>query len=59
MEEKRIIPLLSVSIWIFYMSVQCDRFNIWSNVFLTQDYLKRYVRMIKKWMDYKNITLIN
>jgi Ser/Thr protein kinase RdoA (MazF antagonist) len=58
-EEKRIIPFLSVSIWIFYMSVQCDRFDNWSNIFLNEDYLKRYVRMIKKWMDYNDILLSN
>jgi Ser/Thr protein kinase RdoA (MazF antagonist) len=58
-EEMRIIPLLGVSIWIFYMSVQCDRFDNWSNIFLTKDYLKRYVRMIKKWMECKDILLLN
>jgi Ser/Thr protein kinase RdoA (MazF antagonist) len=53
-EEKRVIPMIAVSIWFFYLGVQCDRFDNWSNVFLSEDYLKRFVGIIKKWIEYHN-----
>lgn len=56
-EEKRIIPIIAVGIWFFYLGVQCDRFDNWSNVFLTTDYLKRYIATIKKWIEYHNLQI--
>ena len=58
-EEKRIIPFLSISIWFFYLGTQCDRFDNWSNVFLSEEYLKRFIGMIKKWMAYNRIEIEN
>jgi Ser/Thr protein kinase RdoA (MazF antagonist) len=55
-EEKRIIPLIAVAIWLFYLGVQCERFDNWSNVFLTEDHLKRFIATIKKWMAYQNLS---
>jgi Ser/Thr protein kinase RdoA (MazF antagonist) len=54
-EEKRIIPFVSISIWFFYLSIQCDRFDTWSNIFLNEDHLKRFIGMIKKWIAYNKI----
>lgn len=56
-EEKRIMPFLCVSIWFFYLGVQCDRFDNWSNVFLNDDHLKRFTGIIKKWMVYNHLTV--
>ncbi|WP_331971576.1 phosphotransferase enzyme family protein [Ohtaekwangia sp.] len=42
-EEKRILPMLSVCLYFFYLGVQCKRFDNWSNVFLNEAYLKRYI----------------
>ncbi|MEO5980385.1 MAG: phosphotransferase [Chryseolinea sp.] len=56
-EEKRIIPFLAVSIWFFYLGVQCDRFDYWTNIYLTEDHLKRFISLIKKWMEYNNIAI--
>jgi Ser/Thr protein kinase RdoA (MazF antagonist) len=55
-EEKRIIPMIAVSIWFFYLGVQCDRFDSWSNVFLSEDYLRRFISTIKKWMGYHSLS---
>ena len=49
--------MLAVSIWFFYLGVQCDRFDNWSNVFLTEDYLRRFVAMIKKWIAYHHFQI--
>lgn len=55
-EEKRIIPMIAVGIWFFYLGVQCDRFENWSNVFLSEDHLKRFITTIKKWMNYHQLS---
>ena len=49
--EIKFIPDAATSIWIFYLGVQSKRFD-WSNVFLTENYLKIYVGKMKSWMDY-------
>ena len=55
-EEKRVIPFLSTAIYFFYLGVQCQRYDNWSNVFLNEIYLGRFVKMIvKRWADYNKI----
>ena len=54
-EEFRIIPLLAVSIWFFYLGVQCEKFDTWSNLFLNEDHLKRFIAAIKKWIAYNKL----
>lgn len=56
-EEKRIIPLVCISIWLFYLGVQCDRFDNWSNIFLNEDHLKRFIGSIKRWIAYNNLQI--
>ena len=51
-EERRLVPMLGVCLYIFYLGVQCRRFDNWSNSFLSEHYLKRYINMlIKKYYD--------
>lgn len=56
-EEKRIIPMIAVSIWFFYLGVQCNRFDNWSNVFLSEDHFRRFIGIIKKWIEYHNFKI--
>lgn len=42
-EEKRILPFACLAVMIFYISMQCDRYDTWSNIFLNEDHLKRFV----------------
>jgi Ser/Thr protein kinase RdoA (MazF antagonist) len=56
-EERRIIPFLAVSIWFFYMGVQCEKFDTWSNLFLNEDHLKRFIAIIKKWIAYNKLEM--
>ena len=53
-EEKRLIPMLGVSLYFFYLGVQCYRFNNWSNTFLNQTYLKRFINLLVKSYFEKN-----
>ena len=60
-DELKLIPEAGASIFIFYLGVQAQRFD-WSNIFLTENYLKMFVGRIKNWIDYyeaKEITAAN
>ncbi|TKB97760.1 phosphotransferase [Pedobacter cryophilus] len=51
-EEKRIIPMLGVSLYFFYLGIQCERFENWSNTFLNEMYLKRFINLlVKRYFD--------
>lgn len=53
-EEINLIPETGASIFIFYLGVQAQRFD-WSNIFLTENYLKMFAGRIKDWVDYYKI----
>jgi hypothetical protein len=37
---------------LFYLGIQCSRFDDWSNVFLNETYLKRFINLlVKKYYD--------
>lgn len=46
--EKLMIPAASVSMYFFYLGVQCQRFENWTNTFLNETYLKRYINILVK-----------
>ena len=51
-EEKRLIPMLGVSLYFFYLGVQCQRYDNWSNSFLNENYLKRFINgLVKRYFD--------
>jgi Ser/Thr protein kinase RdoA (MazF antagonist) len=45
-EERRLLPVLGISLYFFYLGVQCKRYNNWSNVFLNEAYLKRFINLL-------------
>lgn len=47
-EEKRLIPTLGVCLYYFYLGIQCKRFDNWSNTFLNDVYIKRYISILIK-----------
>ncbi|MFD0793273.1 phosphotransferase enzyme family protein [Mucilaginibacter litoreus] len=47
-EERRLLPALGVSLYFFYLGVQSQRFDNWSNVFLNETYLKRFINLLVK-----------
>lgn len=57
-EEKRLLPYSGLAIWIFYLGVQSQRFDNWSNIFLSENYLKRYIGMVKEWLNYNDIAIV-
>ncbi|GAB3166094.1 phosphotransferase [Telluribacter humicola] len=56
-EEKKWLSLAGLAIWIFYLGVQSQRFDNWSNVFLSENYLKRYIGMAKEWLHYNEVQI--
>jgi Ser/Thr protein kinase RdoA (MazF antagonist) len=46
--EKQLIPALGVCLYVFYLGLQCRRFENWSNSFLNESYVKRYISMLIK-----------
>lgn len=50
-KELKLIPEAGASIFVFYLGIQAQRFD-WSNIFLTENYLKMFVGRIKNWIDY-------
>ncbi|MBB3058895.1 phosphotransferase [Mucilaginibacter gotjawali] len=53
-EERRIIPHLGVALYFFYLGIQCRRFDNWSNTFLNEMYLKRFINLLVKRYFKKN-----
>jgi Ser/Thr protein kinase RdoA (MazF antagonist) len=57
-KELKLIPEAGASIFVFYLGVQAQRFD-WSNIFLTENYLKMFVGRIRNWMEYYQTKKIN
>ncbi|WP_419213565.1 phosphotransferase [Maribacter sp. X9] len=53
-EQLRLIPKAGLSVFLFYLGVQAQRFD-WSNIFLSENYLKMYVGKLKSWIEYYHI----
>lgn len=56
-EEKKFLPFACLAIMTYYISVQCDRFEYWTNIFLSDDHLKRMVGNLKRWIAYNKIEI--
>ncbi len=56
-EEKKFFPYASLAIMTYYISVQCDRFDYWTNIFMNEDHLKRMVGNLKRWIAYHKIAI--
>lgn len=50
-QELEFMPEAGASIFVFYLGVQASRFD-WSNIFLSENYLKMFVGRIRSWLDY-------
>jgi Ser/Thr protein kinase RdoA (MazF antagonist) len=56
-EEKRILPFACLAIMTFYLSMQCEKYDTWSNIFLNEDHLKRFVGTLKRWAMYNKLRI--
>ena len=53
--EKQLIPYLAVSLWFFYLGIQCQRFDDWGNLFISENYFKRFIELIQKWVTHHRL----
>jgi Ser/Thr protein kinase RdoA (MazF antagonist) len=56
-EEKRLLPLACLAIMTYYISMQCDRYDYWTNIFLNEDHLKRFVANLTRWIIHNEIKI--
>ncbi len=56
-EEKKFLSFACLAIMNYYISIQCDRFEYWTNIFLNEDHLKRMVGNLKRWIAYNKIEI--
>ncbi|SFD34073.1 phosphotransferase enzyme family protein [Spirosoma endophyticum] len=57
-EEMRLLPMLGLCVYFFYLGVQCQRFDDWSNVFVNELYLKRFITLrVKRWADFNKMQI--
>lgn len=56
-EESRILPFACLAIMSYYISMQCDRYDNWTNIFLNEDHLKRFVGNLKRWIVFNEIEI--
>lgn len=51
--ERTLIPLAGTAIWIFYLGIQAQRYEDWSNVFYqAPHYLPRFLGMSRDWLKH-------
>ncbi|MEZ4804457.1 MAG: phosphotransferase [Bacteroidia bacterium] len=55
--EKDFLPYACLAVMNYYLSMQCDRFAYWTNIFLNEDHLKRFVAGLKRWIIYNKIEM--
>ncbi len=55
-EEQRILPMLGLCSYFFYLGTQVRRFDNWSNHFMSETYLKRFVsQLVKRYAELNGI----
>lgn len=54
-DERNMLGEFGITLLIFYLGVQCQRFENWSNTFLSEDYLKRFINGIIRRLDHPNL----
>jgi Ser/Thr protein kinase RdoA (MazF antagonist) len=56
-KELELIPLAGLAVWIFYLGIQAKRYDDWSNLFFSKNYLKHFIGMVKSWLDYNKVEI--
>ncbi|SEW04383.1 Ser/Thr protein kinase RdoA involved in Cpx stress response, MazF antagonist [Chitinophaga sp. YR573] len=55
-EEMSAIPLLGMSVFIFFLGIQCNRYENWSNTFLNEIHVKLFINLlIRRWYNYHQL----
>lgn len=55
--EEGLIPYGGLAIWLHYTGVHVQRFDDFSNPFLSPDFLKYWINTAKQWIEYNGIQI--
>jgi len=56
-EEKRLLPFGGLAIWLHYNGVHVYRFNDFSNLFLSEDFLEYWINTVDQWMAFNDVEI--
>ena len=56
-EEKRLIPYGGLAVWLHYTGIHIERFNDFSNHFLSEEFLKYWIHTVNRWMELNEIKI--
>ena len=56
-EEKELIPYGGLAIWLHYTGIHVQRFNDFTNHFLSNEFLKFWIHTVNQWMLFNKITI--
>lgn len=55
--EESLIPYGGLAVWLHYTGVHVQRFDDFSNPFLSPDFLKHWIKIARQWMEYHGIKI--
>lgn len=53
--EEHHLGNLALAALLYYIGIQCAKYDTWSNIFLNEDHLRRYVGSVKRWLSFNKI----
>ncbi|WP_109832274.1 phosphotransferase [Reichenbachiella versicolor] len=56
-EEKRLVPYGGLAIWLHYSGIHVQRFDDFSNHFLSEEFLKYWIHTVDQWMKINEIEI--
>lgn len=56
-EEMKMMPFGGLAIWLYYTGVHVQRFNDFSNLFLSEEFLKFWIHAVDQWMKFNGIDI--
>ena len=54
-QEKELIPYGGLAIWLYYSGIHAQRFDDFSNQFFSKKFLKAWLGVVDKWMNFNGI----
>lgn len=56
-EEQSLLADFALATLLYYIGIQCAKYDTWSNIFLNEDHLRRYVGSVKRWLSFNKIEI--
>lgn len=56
-EEKRLMPFGGLAIWLHFTGIHIQRYDDFSNIFLSEDFLKYWIDTVNNWMVFNEVKI--